>query len=708
MAEDALRALPVDKMAEFDANTELARLAVEIAEHDQRYYRDDAPQISDGDYDALRQRNQALENLFPKLKRKDSPSDRVGATPATGFGKVKHRRPMLSLDNAFNDDDVHEFVGRVRKFLGLADNDAVSLVAEPKIDGLSASVLYKKGKFVLGATRGDGETGEDITANLATVVDLPQTLTGDDVPDEIEIRGEVYMAKEDFQALNEAQEKAGAKVFANPRNAAAGSLRQLDVSITAGRKLRFFAYAWGEADTLPADTQWGVLQRFKAWGFSLNPLTEACKDADAALDLYRRIETARANLPYDIDGVVYKVDRLDWQERLGMVSRAPRWAIAHKFPAEKAQTVINDIDIQVGRTGTLTPVARLEPVTVGGVVVTNATLHNEENIEKLGARIGDTVIVQRAGDVIPQVLAVVVDKRPKGSKVYVFPNQCPICDSAAVREIKDVKTGELEARRRCTGGLICEAQAVERLRHFVSRDAFDIEGLGEKQIAAFWQDGIVRQPADIFGLKDLALDPPLKDREGWGDLSVSNLFKAIEARRIIELDRFVYALGIPHVGQTTARLLAKTYEAPDRLFEALAAAHDPMSDAWLELVDVDGIGPKVAQTLVDFLAEAHNNEVVQALVVALDIQPFDAPEDDSPVSGKTVVFTGTLERMTRAEAKARAESLGAKVSGSVSKKTDYLVAGPGAGSKLKKAQGLGVTALSEDEWLALISQGDSV
>ncbi|MBT4966053.1 MAG: NAD-dependent DNA ligase LigA, partial [Alphaproteobacteria bacterium] len=690
--------------AEFDANTELARLAVEIAEHDQRYYRDDAPQISDGDYDALRQRNQALENLFPKLKRKDSPSDRVGATPATGFGKVKHRRPMLSLDNAFNDDDVYEFVVRVRKFLGLADGDDVNLVAEPKIDGLSASVLYKKGKFVLGATRGDGETGEDITANLATVVDLPQTLTADDVPEVIEIRGEVYMAKADFQALNEAQEKAGAKVFANPRNAAAGSLRQLDVSVTAGRKLRFFAYAWGEADTLPADTQWGILQRFEAWGFSLNPLTEDCKDADAALGLYRRIEADRADLPYDIDGVVYKVDRLDWQERLGMVSRAPRWAIAHKFPAEKAQTVVNDIDIQVGRTGTLTPVARLEPVTVGGVVVTNATLHNEENIEKLGVRIGDTVIVQRAGDVIPQVLAVVADKRPDKTEDYVFPDHCPICGSAAVREIKDVKTGELEARRRCTGGLICEAQAVERLRHFVSRDAFDIEGLGEKQIAAFWQDGIVRQPADIFGLKDLVLDPPLKDREGWGDLSVSNLFKAIEARRNIDLDRFVYALGIPHVGQTTARLLAKTYETSDRLFEALAVAHDSQSDAWFELVDVDGIGPKVAQTLVDFLAEAHNNVVVQALAGQLEIQPFDAPEDDSPVSGKTVVFTGTLERMTRAEAKARAESLGAKVSGSVSKKTDFLVAGPAAGSKLKKAQDLGVTTLSEDDWLDLIGR----
>ena len=702
MSQDALRALAVEDMTPLDASAELARLAVEIAEHDQRYYRDDAPSVTDADYDTLRQRNLAIEAKFPEQKRPDSPTDRIGATPATGFGKVRHRRPMLSLDNAFNDDDVREFVGRVRKFLGLADNEQVTLVAEPKIDGLSASVRYEDGKFVLGATRGDGETGEDITANLAQVADLPKQLLGNDVPAVFEVRGEVYMAKEDFLALNEAQEKAGDKVFANPRNAAAGSLRQLDVTVTAGRKLRFFAYAWGEAPELPAATQWDVLQRFKDWGFSLNPLTEACRNVDAALDLYRRIETGRAELPYDIDGVVYKVDRLDWQDRLGMVSRAPRWAIAHKFPAEKAQTIVRGIDIQVGRTGTLTPVARLEPVTVGGVVVTNATLHNEENIEKLGVRVGDTVIVQRAGDVIPQVLAVVMEKRPEDTQDYIFPDHCPICDSAATREAKDDKSGELEARRRCTGGLICEAQAVERLRHFVSRNAFDIEGLGEKQIAAFWQDGLVRQPADIFILRTLELDPPLTQREGWGDLSVANLFRAIETRRTIDLDRVIYALGIPHVGQSTARLLAKTYETPERLLAALEAARDAEGEAWAELVDIDGIGPKVAQTLVSFLAEPHNTEVVQALFTQLDIQPFDAPDDDSPVSGKTVVFTGTLERMTRAEAKAKAESLGAKVSGSVSKKTDYLVAGPGAGSKLKKAQDLGVTALSEDEWLALI------
>jgi DNA ligase (NAD+) len=705
VADDALRALPVDSLTPLDASAELARLAIEIAEHDQRYYRDDAPDISDAGYDALRQRNIAIEAKFPNLKRKDSPSDRVGATPATGFGKVKHRRPMLSLDNAFSDDDVHEFVVRVRKFLGLSDDEAVNLVAEPKIDGLSASVRYEQGRFVLGATRGDGETGEDITANLAQVVDLPKELKGKDVPDVIEVRGEVYMAKEDFLALNEAQEKSGGKVFANPRNAAAGSLRQLDVSVTASRNLRFFAYAWGEADQLPAQTQSGVLQCFKAWGFSLNPLTEGCKDTDAALALYRRVETARAELPYDIDGVVYKVDRLDWQDRLGMVSRAPRWAIAHKFPAEKAQTVIREIDIQVGRTGTLTPVARLEPVTVGGVVVTNATLHNEENIEKLGVRVGDTVIVQRAGDVIPQVLAVVAEKRPKDSKPFKFPEHCPICHSHAVREVKDEKTGELEARRRCTGGLICEAQAVERLRHFVSRNAFDIEGLGEKQIAAFWTEKLVQQPADIFYLaaKNRELDPPLQEKEGWGDLSVSNLFKAIEARRRIEFDRFIYALGIPHVGQSNARLLAKNYLEPVALTHALGKANGYEGVEWEDLLNIDGIGEKVARTLVDFANEPHNIEVIANLVNVLDIQPFEAPEDDSPVSGKTVVFTGTLERMTRAEAKARAESLGAKVSGSVSKKTDYLVAGPAAGSKLKKAQELGVTTLSEDDWLALIN-----
>ena len=701
---DELRELPVDQLTALDATVELARLATEISEHDQRYYRDAAPTLPDGDYDLLRQRNLAIEAQYPELVRGDSPSKRVGAAPGGGFAKVRHARLMLSLDNAFDDADVADFVVRVRKFLGLAEDEAVALVAEPKIDGLSASLRYEKGRFVQGATRGDGETGEDITANLRHVVDLPEELTGDDIPEVIEVRGEIYMRGDDFFALNAAQAAAGKPEFANPRNAAAGSLRQLDTSVTAGRRLHFFAYAWGEVSALPADTQWGMMARFREWGFSINPRSDLCPDEAAALELYRGVEGARAELPYDIDGVVYKVDRLDWQDRLGMVSRAPRWAIAHKFPAEKAQTILRDIDIQVGRTGTLTPVARLEPVTVGGVVVTNATLHNEENIEKLDARIGDTVVVQRAGDVIPQVLAVVKDKRPKGAKAFAFPEVCPECDSHAVRDVKDDKTGEKEARRRCTGGLTCPAQAVERLRHFVSRDAFDIDGLGEKQIAAFWTDDLVKEPAHIFTLQERndGLEVRLRDQDGWGELSERNLFRSINLRRTIELDRFIYALGIPHIGQTTARLLAKSYETLAALRAALEQAGDPESQAWAELVDIDGIGPKVASTLTAFFAEPHNLKVVDDLLQEVGVADFEAPENTSPVSGKTVVFTGTLERTTRAEAKARAEVLGAKVSGSVSAKTDIVVAGPGAGSKLKKAQELGVETLSEDDWLALI------
>ena len=701
---DALRELAVEDLTPLDASVELARLATEITEHDQRYYRDAAPSVSDSEYDQLRQRNLALEAAFPDLVRSDSPSKRVGAAPGGGFAKVRHARPMLSLDNAFNDEDVEDFVVRVRKFLGLAEDEKVELVAEPKIDGLSASLRFEKGKFVQGATRGDGETGEDITVNLRHVIDLPDELTGDDIPDVIEVRGEIYMAGEDFFALNKAQAEAGKPEFANPRNAAAGSLRQLDASVTAGRRLHLFAYAWGEASALPVGTQWEMIKRFEAWGFSINPLSRLCPDVASALALYNQVETARAELPYDIDGVVYKVDRLDWQERLGMVSRAPRWAIAHKFPAEKARTILREIDIQVGRTGTLTPVARLEPVTVGGVVVTNATLHNEENIEKLDARVGDTVIIQRAGDVIPQVLAVVTDKRPKKSEAFKFPDVCPECGSHAVRDVKDEKTGELEARRRCTGGLTCPAQAVERLRHFVSRDAFDIDGLGEKQIAAFWSDGLVSEPAHLFTLeaRNADLEVPLREQEGWGELSETNLFRSINLRRTIELDRFVYALGIPHIGQTTARLLAKSYESLDTLRNALEQAADPEGAAWLDLVNIDGVGPKVASTLAAFFAEPHNRVIVADLATEVTVSDFDAPDNQSPVAGKTVVFTGTLERTTRAEAKAKAESLGAKVSGSVSAKTDIVIAGPGAGSKLKKAQDLGVDTLSEDDWLDLI------
>ncbi len=695
--------IPVDQLTPLEASVDLARLTAAINEHDQHYYRDAAPTVSDAAYDQLRQRLLAIEAAFPDLVRADSPSRRVGAAPGSGFAKVRHARPMLSLDNAFDDADVADFVARVRKFLGLGEDEAVDLVAEPKIDGLSASLRYEKSKFVQGATRGDGETGEDITANLRHVVDLPEALTGADIPDVIEVRGEIYMRGDDFFALNAAQEEAGKPVFANPRNAAAGSLRQIDTTVTAGRRLHFFAYAWGEASALPATTQLGMMERFKAWGFSINPKSGLCPDVDAALKLYRMIESARAGLPYDIDGVVYKVDRLDWQDRLGMVSRAPRWAIAHKFPAEKAQTILRAIDIQVGRTGTLTPVARLEPVTVGGVVVTNATLHNEENIEKLDVRVGDTVIIQRAGDVIPQVLAVVTDKRVGEPPKYVFPDVCPECGSQAVREVKDEKTGELEARRRCTGGLTCPAQAVERLRHFVSRDAFDIDGLGEKQIAAFWTAGLVTEPAHIFRLE--ANNPaaaPLRDQEGWGELSEANLFRAINQRRTIDLERLIYALGIPHIGQTTARLLAKSYETLAGFRGAVEQAGVAESAAWAELGDIDGIGPKVATTLVAFFAEPHNRKFVDELTAELNVVDFAAPEDASPVSGKTVVFTGTLERTTRAEAKAKAEALGAKVSGSVSAKTDIVIAGVGAGSNLKKAQALGVETLSEDDWLSLI------
>jgi len=695
--------IPVDQLTPLEASLDLARLTAAINEHDQHYYRDAAPTVSDAEYDQLRRRLLAIEAAFPKLARADSPSRRVGAAPGGGFAKVRHARPMLSLDNAFDDADVADFVTRVRKFLGLGEDEAVDLVAEPKIDGLSASLRFEKGKFVRGATRGDGETGEDITANLRHVVDLPEALTGDDIPDVIEVRGEIYMRGDDFFALNAAQEKAGKPVFANPRNAAAGSLRQLDTTVTAGRRLHLFAYAWGEASALAATTQWGMMERFKAWGFSINPRSGLCRDVDAALKLYRDIETMRASLPYDIDGVVYKVDRLDWQDRLGMVSRAPRWAIAHKFPAEKAQTILRAIDIQVGRTGTLTPVARLEPVTVGGVVVTNATLHNEENIEKLDARVGDTVIIQRAGDVIPQVLAVVADKRVGDPPKFDFPKTCPECGSHAVREVKDEKSGELEARRRCTGGLTCPAQAVERLRHFVSRDAFDIDGLGEKQIVAFWAAGLVTEPAHIFRLEaNNSAAAPLRDQEGWGALSETNLFRAIHLRRTIELERLIYALGIPHIGQTTARLLAKSYETLAGFRGAVEQAGVAESAAWTELVDIDGIGPKVATTLVAFFAEPHNRKVVDELTAELNVVDFAAPEDASPVSGKTVVFTGTLERTTRAEAKAKAEALGAKVSGSVSAKTDIVVAGAGAGSKLKKAQELGLETLSEDDWLSLI------
>ncbi|TNE62841.1 MAG: NAD-dependent DNA ligase LigA [Alphaproteobacteria bacterium] len=780
--------IAVDALSEDEARRELARLAMEIAFHDQRYYAHDDPTVSDAEYDSLRMRNNEIEARFPALIRADSPSKRVGAAPRSGkFDKVVHARPMLSLDNAFKDEDVEDFIGRVRRFLGLGADEAVAVTAEPKIDGLSLALRYEKGRLVQAATRGDGTEGENVTVNARTIDTIPAELKGDGWPDVLEVRGEVYMGKADFLKLNETQAAAGAKVFANPRNAAAGSLRQLDSSITASRPLRFFAYAWGEVSALPADTQMGMVERFRDWGFAVNPLMVLCDGATGALAQYRKIESLRAELDYDIDGVVYKVNRLDWQNRLGMVARAPRWAIAHKFPAERATTKLNAIDIQVGRTGALTPVAKLEPVTVGGVVVSNATLHNRDEIARLDARIGDTVVIQRAGDVIPQVVEVVLSARPEGSSPFAFPDHCPVCGSLAVAEGADVVV-------RCTGGLICSAQRVERMKHFVSRNAFDIEGLGERQVEAFDEWGWVHEPADIFTVLPEKQDE-LAKKEGYGAKSVENLMAAIEDRRTIDFHRFLFGLGIPSIGQETAKLLARHFgdvahcieyfDTSTRLLgafedqfdsqeisslnyvlmtlsklkafqDALKPAEDLLADpngyvalvreraerirrgdikqetvkvshletvgafldrpgfrfpvaearALLEhnqqLDSIDGIGVDAILNLEDFYFEERNRKAVHNLLGCLTVLPAEKQADDSPVSGKTVVFTGSLVEMTRNEAKARAESLGAKVAGSVSAKTDIVVAGPGAGSKLKKAEELGLTVMTEAEWLALI------
>jgi len=707
--------IDVDALKPEQAQAELQRLAAEIAEHDRRYHQEDAPTISDADYDALRRRNNEIEARFPELVLADGPSANVGAAPASGFGKITHRVPMLSLDNAFNDDDVQDFVGRVRRFLKFDPLQGVlAVTAEPKIDGLSLSLRYEMGELVYAATRGDGTTGENVTANARTIKDVPARLSGD-VPDVVELRGEVYMAHRDFQALNARMEANGGKVFANPRNAAAGSLRQLKSEITASRPLRFFAYAWGEMSEMPADTQMGMVQLMEAWGFRINPLMKRCETVEELLAVYHGIEESRAQLDYDIDGVVYKVDRLDLQERLGFVSRSPRWAIAHKFPAEQAFTVLNDIEIQVGRTGALTPVAKLEPITVGGVIVSNATLHNEDYIKGIGQdgepirggkdlRIGDTVKIQRAGDVIPQIVDIDLDKRPEGAVPFEFPTLCPACGSHAVREVNE-KTGRVDAVRRCTGGLICPAQATEKLKHFVSRNAFDIEGFGDKQVDAFYQDGLVMKPADIFTLeeRDKRSLTKLRNREGWGAVSAKNLFEAIDARRDIDLHRFIFALGIRHVGEGNAKLLARAYGSWAVFYQAMQAAHDQGGEAFAELNDIDGIGHIVAAALIEFFAEQHNRDQLDALLA--EVSPREAEKVDSsgsPVAGKTVVFTGSLERMTRDEAKAMAERFGAKVSGSVSKKTDLVIAGPGAGSKLKKAQELEIEVISEDGWFDLV------
>ncbi|MFM9943432.1 MAG: NAD-dependent DNA ligase LigA [Hyphomicrobiaceae bacterium] len=779
-------------VADLDAGAaaqELARLAREIARHDQLYHGKDAPEISDAAYDALQVRNAAIEARFPDLVRADSPSRRVGAAPTEGFGKIRHAVPMLSLGNAFEDGDVADFVARVRRFLTLPADAALAITAEPKIDGLSISLRYVDGTFTAAATRGDGSEGENVTANVATIAAIPKQLRGKDVPAVIEVRGEIYLSHADFQQLNAQQEADGAKVFANPRNAAAGSLRQLDASVTAKRPLKFFAYTWGEASSLPAATQSGVIAAYAKWGLPTNPLMRVCADAPDLLAYYREIGARRASLGYDIDGVVYKVDRLDLQERLGFVSRAPRWAIAHKYPAEQATTVLKAIEIQVGRTGALTPVAKLKPVSVGGVVVSNASLHNEDEIRRKDVRVGDTVIVQRAGDVIPQVVGVVAEKRPKESQPFAFPEVCPACDSRAVRE-SDPVSGEADVVRRCSGGLACPAQAKERLKHFVSRNALDIEGLGDERIELFFDEGVIREPADIFALeaRDATLPNRLADRKGFGQRSVENLFKAIRARRQIGLDRLIFGLGIRHIGETTARDLARAFgtweafrsavaraiatrpgpqwrrflaipgvgaktaeaavraiaAAPDRLRQpgtlfadplaarlvaakmapakaaaalaeafkddtealvmaAVAASRQFPGDGYQELASLNGVGEVATDALADFFGEPHNVAAVERLVAALEIGAVRPPvAEASVVTGKTVVFTGTLTRMGRNEAKAQAERLGAKVAGSVSKKTDYVVAGADAGSKLDKAQELGVAVLSEDEWLGLI------
>jgi len=685
------------------AKAELKRLAEEIAEHDRLYYQHDAPVISDSDYDKLRRRLEAVEKRFPDLVTAATPSAKVGAAALEKFGKVRHRVPMLSLNNAFSTDEVEDFVARVRRLLGLAPDEPLELTAEPKIDGLSVSLRYDKGLLVEAATRGDGYEGENVTANIRMVKDVPQRLAGRDVPETIDIRGEIYMRLEDFLKLNAGQQAAGSRTFASPRNAAAGSLRQLDPSITAARPLGFFAYTWGEARPLPGKTQWEACRAFRRWGLPVNDLMDLCGGTKELFELYRKLELERAKLGYEIDGVVYKVNRIDYQERLGFVSRAPRWGLAHKFTAEKTATILEGIEIQVGRTGALTPVARLKPVTISGVVVANATLHNEDEIRRKDIRIGDTVMLQRAGDVIPQILGFVPEKRPASAKSYVFPETCPACGSHAVREINPA-TQKLDAVRRCTGGLICPAQRVERLRHFVSRHAFDIEGLGEKIIQEFYDDGLLSSPPDIFTLEKRAGNR-LVEREGWGETSVRNLFAAIDARRAVSFDRFIYALGIRHVGETTARALARAYESAEMfLAKMVAAAKSRESSAFQELTRIEGIGEIVAAAISEFFAEKHNVDVVRDLLRHVTVRPLDRINAASPVAGKTVVFTGALERMTREDAKAMAERLGAKVAGSVSKKTSLVVAGPGAGSKLKEAQKLGIEVIDEDEWLRLAGE----
>ncbi len=678
-------------ISEAEAANELMRLARQIARHDKLYHTDDSPEVSDAEYDALVRRNAELEAAFPHLIRDDSPRSKVGhAVAASPLSKVQHEVRMASLDNAFSDEEVAEFVARVRRFLNLPEHAEVAMTAEDKIDGLSCSLRYEHGKLVRAATRGDGQVGEDVTANVAHIADIPQMLRGN-VPDVFEVRGEVYMSKQDFAALNAAQQEADGKIFANPRNAAAGSLRQKDASVTASRPLRFLAHGWGAASELPASTQFDMMQRIAEWGVPVSPMLDRCQSVEDVLAHYRSIGARRPDLPYDIDGVVYKVDRLDWQERLGFVAKAPRWALAHKFPAEKAETVLEAIDIQVGRTGKLTPVGRLRPVLVGGVTVTNVTLHNRDEIGRLGVRAGDRIVLQRAGDVIPQVVENLTRKDAR--EAYVFPDHCPECGSEAVAE-----EGEVDVR--CTGGLICPAQRTERLRHFVSRVALDIEGLGEKTIAEFFALGWLESPADIFRLHQRRAD--ILRREGWQDKSVDNLLTAIEAKRSPDAARLLFGLGIRHVGAVTARDLLKRFTTLPSLRDKAVGAHAGDDEAKAELLAIDGIGPAVVEALGDFFHEPHNIAVWEDLLSEVTPPPYIVETRDSPVAGKTVVFTGKLETMSRDEAKAQAEALGARAAGSVSAKTDLVVAGPGAGSKFKQAEKLGIEVIDEAAWAEIV------
>jgi DNA ligase (NAD+) len=701
----------VAKLTKAQAKVEHMRLALELEGHDKRYYQEDAPTVSDAEYDALRQRYNAIEKRFPEFVTSDSPSQKVGAAPSGRFKKVRHAVPMLSLDNAFAEQDVLDFVGRIERFLKLSD-DKINFSAEPKIDGLSMSLRYEGGELVTAATRGDGAEGEDVTTNIRTLEDVPQKLKGRNVPDVCEVRGEVYMTKKAFLALNERQKAAGDTVFANPRNSAAGSLRQKDPSITASRPLGFFAYSWGQMSAMPENTQTGMIHWFERCGFKTNPLTKLCHSVEHLIAFHRKIEEQRAELDYDIDGVVYKIDRIDWQERLGFVSRTPRWAIAHKFPAERAMTVLKDIEIQVGRTGSFTPVGKLEPVGVGGVIVQNVTLHNEDYIKGIGnkgeqlregrdIRLGDTVVIQRAGDVIPQVVDVVIDKRPKNAKEFHFPKKCPCpLHTDVVRE--ETATGEEGSRARCTGEFACPFQKIEHLKLFVSRRAFDIDGLGEKQLQYFFDEGWVKEPADIFTLQKRNAKLKLEEIEGYGETSVRNLFAAVDSRRRIALERFIYALGMRHVGETTALALARGYGSWDAFHDACLKVAKDDEETIAEMDALDQIGDTVIKSVAAYFGENHNRGIVERLTKEVTILDAEKPKSNSAVAGKTVVFTGSLEKMTRDEAKATAERLGAKAAGSVSKKTDYVVAGPGAGSKLAEAKKHGVTVLTEDEWLKLI------